>query len=201
MNLHDICQSESADSLFMTFLELFIIAVGLSMDAFAVSVAKGLSVERLRPRNVLSVALWFGGFQGLMPVIGFFLGVSFASFVEHVDHWIAFVLLGLIGINMIRGAFSKRERDISPDFSFKSMLVMAVATSIDALAVGISFSFFNENIWTAALLIAITTAIFSAIGIYVGNIFGSRFKSVAEFTGGLILLLMGVKILVEHIWV
>ena len=201
MHLHDICQSESADSLFMTFLELFIIAVGLSMDAFAVSVAKGLSVERLRPRNVLSVALWFGGFQGLMPVIGFFLGVSFASFVEHVDHWIAFVLLGLIGINMIRGAFSKRERDISPDFSFKSMLVMAVATSIDALAVGISFSFFNENIWTAALLIAITTAIFSAIGIYVGNIFGSRFKSVAEFTGGLILLLMGVKILVEHIWV
>jgi putative Mn2+ efflux pump MntP len=151
----------------MTFLELFIIAVGLSMDAFAVSVAKGLSVERLRPRNVLSVALWFGGFQGLMPVIGFFLGVSFASFVEHVDHWIAFVLLGLIGINMIRGAFSKKERDISPDFSFKSMLVMAVATSIDALAVGISFSFFNENIWTAALLIAITTAIFSAIGIYV----------------------------------
>ena len=111
------------------------------------------------------------------------------------------MLLGLIGINMIRGAFSKKERDISPDFSFKSMLVMAVATSIDALAVGISFSFFNENIWTAALLIAITTAIFSAIGIYVGNIFGSRFKSVAEFTGGLILLLMGVKILVDHIWV
>ena len=185
----------------MTFLELFIIAVGLSMDAFAVSVAKGLSVERLRPRNVLSVSLWFGGFQGLMPIIGFFLGVSFASLVEHVDHWIAFVLLGLIGINMMREAFSKKEKNVSPDFSFKTMLMMAVATSIDALAVGISFSFIKENIWMAALLIAVTTAIFSAIGIRVGNIFGCRFKSPAEFLGGRRFLLMGIKILVEHIWV
>ena len=201
MHLHDICQSGSTDIQLMTFLELFIIAVGLSMDAFAVSVAKGLSVERLRPRNMLSVALWFGGFQGLMPIIGFYLGVSFASFVEHVDHWIAFVLLGLIGIKMIMEAFSKKEKNVSPDFSFRTMLVMAIATSIDALAVGISFSYLNENIWMAALLIAVTTAIFSAIGIRVGNIFGSRFKSFAEFTGGLILLVMGIKILVEHIWV
>lgn len=185
----------------MTFLELFIIALALSMDAFTVSVAKGLSVGHLRPRNVLSVALWFGGFQGLMPVIGFFLGVGFASFVEHVDHWVAFILLGLIGIRMIIEAFSKKEKNVTPDFSFKTMLVMAVATSIDALAVGISFSFLNENIWLAALLIAVTTAIVSAIGIRVGNICGCRFKTIAEFTGGLILLIMGVKILVEHIWV
>lgn len=185
----------------MTFLELFIIAVGLSMDAFAVSVAKGLSVERLRLRNVLSVSLWFGGFQGLMPVIGFYLGVSFASFVEHVDHWIAFILLGLIGANMMREAFSKKEKNVSPDFSFRTMLVMALATSIDALAVGVSFSFFNENIWATSLLIAVTTAIFSAIGIRVGNLFGSRLKSLAEFIGGLILFLVGIKILVEHIWV
>ncbi|NMB36976.1 MAG: manganese efflux pump [Bacteroidales bacterium] len=185
----------------MTFLELFIIAVALSMDAFAVSVAKGLSVERLRPRNIVSVALWFGGFQGLMPVIGFYLGVSFASFVDHVDHWIAFVLLALIGINMIRGAFSKKEDKISADFSFRTMLMMAIATSIDAFAVGVSFSFFNANIWTAALLIALTTALFSAIGIYVGNIFGGRFRSVAEFAGGFILLLVGIKILIEHIWI
>ena len=175
----------------MTFLELFIIAVALSMDAFAVSVAKGLSVERLRPRNIVSVALWFGGFQGLMPVIGFYLGVSFASFVDHVDHWIAFVLLALIGINMIRGAFSKKEDKISADFSFRTMLMMAIATSIDAFAVGVSFSFFNANIWTAALLIALTTALFSAIGIYV-----SKFLEVAS---GLSLSLP--EVLSYYLWV
>ena len=178
----------------MTFLELFIIAVGLSMDAFAVSVASGLSVERLRPRNVLSVALWFGGFQGLMPVIGF-SGSEFCFICGACRPLDCFRSVGIDRYQYDKGAFSKKERDISPDFSFKSMLVMAVATSIDALAVGISFSFLMKIYGWTALLIAITTAIFSVIGIYVGIYFRKPLKSVAEFTGGLILLLMGVKIL------
>ena len=183
----------------MTLVEILIIAVGVSMDAFAVSICKGLSVSRLRLRNVLSVALWFGGFQALMPLIGYFLGVSFADFVSSVDHWIAFVLLGIIGGNMIREAFGKDDDEHSDsDFSFRTMLALAIATSIDALAIGVSFAFLKVNIWEAVILIGLITGAFSAMGIFVGNVFGSRYKSRAELAGGIILIAMGLKILLEH---
>lgn len=182
----------------MTFAELIIIAIGVSMDAFAVSVSKGLSAPDLRLRNALSSALWFGGFQALMPVIGYYVGVSFADFVTSVDHWIAFVLLGIIGGNMIRESFEKDEEKVKPDFSVKSMFPLAIATSIDALAIGVSFAFLKVNIWSSVLLIGLTTAVFSAAGVYIGKFFGSRYKSKAEFTGGFILIAMGLKILLEH---
>ncbi len=183
----------------MDLVELLIIAVGLSMDAFAVSICKGLSVQTLRPKHAGLTALWFGGFQALMPLAGYFLGVSFAGMVQNVDHWIAFILLGIIGGNMLKDSFDKDEENIDPDFSFRTMLAMAVATSIDALAVGVSFAFLNVNIWQAVLIIGVTTAVFSSAGVYIGNMFGSRYKSKAEFTGGLILIFMGIKILVEHL--
>ena len=183
----------------MKLISLLIIAVGLSMDAFAVSICKGLSICKVRPKNVLSAALWFGGFQALMPVLGYYLGVSFADFVSSVDHWIAFVLLAIIGGKMLKESFEKDEScEVDPDFSFKTMLAMAVATSIDALAVGVSFAFLKVNIWTAVLLIGVITGAFSAAGIYIGNLFGSKYKSKAEFAGGFILVAMGLKILLEH---
>ena len=182
----------------MTAAELIIIAVGVSMDAFAVSVCKGLSVQNLRMRHCMSAALWFGGFQALMPLTGYFLGVAFADFVSDVDHWIAFILLGIIGFNMLRDSFKDEDCTHDPDFSVRTMAAMAVATSIDALAVGVSFAFLRVNIWLAVILIGIVTALFSGIGVVVGNVFGSRYKSKAEFTGGLILVAMGVRILLEH---
>lgn len=183
----------------MGFVELFIIAVGLSMDAFAVSICKGLSVRKVQPKHLVLAGAWFGGFQALMPVLGYFLGISFASFVSNIDHWIAFVLLGIIGGNMIKESTQKEDAEnVAPDFSFKTMLAMAVATSIDALAVGVTFAFLQVNIWKAVGLIGITTAVFSAGGILIGNFFGSRWKSKAEFTGGFILIAMGLKILLEH---
>ena len=166
----------------MGIAEILIIAVGVSMDAFAVSICKGLSVQQMRPRYPLPVAIWFGGFQALMPVLGYFLGGSFADFVENVDHWIAFILLGIIGGNMIKESFSDKCDASSPDFSFKTMSAMAVATSIDALAIGISFAFLRINIWEAVVMIGLTTAAFSAAGLMIGNVFGSRYKSKAEFT-------------------
>ena len=184
----------------MQYFELLIIAIGLAMDAFAVSICKGLSVCKVRPKNALSVALWFGGFQALMPVLGYFLGVTFSGFVSTVDHWVAFILLGIIGINMVKESFDKDEScEVNPDFTFRTMLSMAVATSIDAFAVGVSFAFLNVNIWTAVLMIGVVTCALSAGGIYLGNIFGSRYKSKAEFVGGFILIAMGLKILLEHI--
>lgn len=183
----------------MTIIEVLIIAVGVSMDAFAVSICKGLSVGRVHPRHVLSAGLWFGGFQALMPLIGYFLGVSFTEFVSNVDHWIAFVLLGIIGGNMLKESFHRDEAcEVDPDFSFKTMLTMAVATSIDALAIGVSLAFLKVNIWQAVVLIGLTTGAFSAVGILIGNLFGCRYKSKAEFVGGFILVAMGVKILLEH---
>lgn len=182
----------------MHLSELIIIAIGVSMDAFAVSICKGLSVRSLQPKHACLTALWFGGFQAMMPLIGYFLGVSFADFVSSVDHWIAFVLLGLIGGNMIKESFSKDECDYSPDFSFKTMLSLAVATSIDALAIGVSFAFLRVNIWTSVLIIGLTTGAFSALGVCIGKFFGCRYKSKAEFTGGFILVAMGLKILLEH---
>lgn len=183
----------------MGIVELIIIAVGLSMDAFAVSICKGLSVQKVRPVHMAKTALWFGGFQALMPVAGYFLGVSFADFVSTIDHWIAFILLGIIGGNMIKDSSHKDEDlDLDPDFSFKPMLAMAVATSIDALAVGVTFSFLKVNIWEAVSIIGVTTALFSAAGVLIGNFFGTRWKSKAEFAGGFILIAIGLKILLEH---
>lgn len=183
----------------MEFAELLIIAIGVSMDAFAVSICKGLSVCSIRPKHAGMTALWFGGFQALMPLAGYFLGVSFADFVSDVDHWIAFILLGIIGGNMIKESLGKEECcGVNPDFSFRTMLPMAVATSIDALAIGVSFAFLKVNIWSAVAVIGVTTALFSGAGVYIGNIFGNRYKSKAEFAGGFILIAMGLKILLEH---
>ena len=168
------------------------------MDAFAVSICKGLSVRTLQPKHSAATALWFGGFQALMPLIGYFLGISFADFVANVDHWIAFVLLGIIGSNMIKESFSKDECEYSPDFSAKAMFPLAVATSIDALAIGVSFAFLQVNIWKAVLFIGLTTGLFSAMGVWIGKWFGCRYKSKAEFAGGFILVAMGLKILIEH---
>ena len=170
------------------------------MDAFAVSISKGLSVRRLRPRHMLSAAAWFGGFQALMPLLGYFMGITFADLVADVDHWIAFGLLGIIGGKMIKEACEKDdETERNPDFSFKTMLLLAIATSIDALAVGVSFAFLKVDIWTSVLIIGLMTGAFSALGVQLGHLFGCRFKSKAEFAGGLILVGIGIKILLEHI--
>ena len=182
----------------MGIAELVIIAVGLSMDAFAVSIGKGLSLIQINLRHVLSVGLWFGGFQALMPLIGYLLGATFTAVVSDFDHWIAFFLLGIIGFNMIRDSFSKEEEKHDDDFSFRTMLMLAVATSIDALAVGVSFAFLSVDLWISVALIGLITFAFSAVGLKIGNIFGNKYKSKAEFTGGVVLVLMGVKILVEH---
>lgn len=183
----------------MTFAEMLILGVGVSMDAFAVSICKGLSVQKLKPVHIMKAGLWFGGFQALMPLVGYFLGFSFADFVSSVDHWISFVLLGIIGGNMIKESLHKDDDlNLDPDFSFKTMLAMAVATSIDALAVGVSLAFLKVNIWEAVLIIGLTTALFSGAGVVVGNFFGARWKSKSEFVGGFILLAIGLKILLEH---
>ena len=182
----------------MSFIELFLIAVGLSMDAFAVSICKGLSVKKLSPKHALLVGVYFGGFQFLMPVIGYLLGFRFEHLITNIDHWIAFVLLAFIGGNMIKESFGKSE-ELNDDFGFKTMFLMAVATSIDALAVGITFAFLNVSIIPAASLIGVTTFIIAAVGIYIGNVFGAKYKSKAELAGGIILVLIGVKILLEHL--
>ncbi len=182
----------------MDFLELLLVAVGLSMDAFAVSVCKGLSVKKLEPRHALLVGLYFGGFQALMPILGWLLGYRFETMITSVDHWIAFVLLVLIGGNMIRESFSKEE-ELNDDFGFKTMLLLAVATSIDALAVGVTFAFLSVKILPAAGTIGITTFLLSMVGITIGRAFGARWKSRAELAGGVILILIGLKILLEHL--
>jgi len=185
----------------MGFFELFLIGIGLSMDAFAVAICKGLGMERINKRDTLLLALFFGGFQALMPTLGFLLGYRFESFITSIDHWIAFILLALIGGNMIREALGKDEEHENDDFSFKAMLPLAVATSIDALAVGISFAFLGVDIVQAALLIGATTFVLSGVGIYVGNVFGAKYKSKAELLGGVVLILIGLKILLEHLGV
>ena len=182
----------------MRFAELLLIALGLSMDAFAVSVCKGLSVKELRPRHALLVGLYFGGFQALMPVIGWLLGYRFESMITSIDHWVAFVLLALIGGNMIRESFSEEE-EMNDDFGVKTMLLLAVATSIDALAVGITFAFLSVKILPAAGTIGVTTFLLSIVGICIGRAFGARWKSRAELAGGVILILIGLKILLEHL--
>lgn len=184
----------------MSLIELFILAIGLSMDAFAVSICKGLATEKVSLKHSAITGAWFGGFQALMPFIGFVLGTSFEKYVTKIDHWIAFILLGAIGANMINEAFSKEENDADCSFDFKTMLIMAVATSIDALAVGITFALLPEiNIIAAVSFIGVITFIFSGIGVKIGNIFGAKYKSKAEFLGGAILVVLGLKILLEHL--
>ena len=191
----------------MGFGELFLLAVGVSMDAFAVSVCKGLCMKKAGLKACAICGGWFGGFQALMPLIGFFLGILFAKAIEAIDHWVAFVLLAVIGFNMLKEAFGKEEEgeacDVnSADLSVRTMFVMAVATSIDALAVGISLAMAgNVNIWLAVLLIGATTFTFSAVGVKLGNLFGSRFEKPAQISGGVILILLGLKILLEHLGV
>lgn len=182
----------------MSLLELFLIAVGLSMDAFAVSICKGLSMKKMSWKNAVLAGAYFGGFQGLMPLIGYFLGTNFKDMITQIDHWIAFVLLLMIGINMIKEAMGEAE-ELDADFGVKAMLTLAVATSIDALAVGISFAFLSVNIVPAVLFIGCTTFVLSFIGIRVGNVFGMKYKAKAEIVGGVILILMGTKILLEHL--
>ena len=183
----------------MGLFELFLLAVGLSMDAFAVSICKGLSVSRVRLKHMLLCGAYFGGFQALMPLIGYLLGVRFQSAIQRIDHWIAFVLLGIIGVNMIREALGHDEEHLDASFGPKAMLLLAIATSIDALAVGVTFAFLNVAILPAVSFIGITTFTFSAFGVKIGSIFGMKWKNKAELMGGLILVLMGLKILIEHL--
>ena len=184
----------------MGLLELFLLAVGLSMDAFAVSVCKGLSTRNLSARHYLIIGAWFGGFQALMPTLGYFLGTAFQKYIESIDHWVAFVLLVLIGSNMIREALSKEEEQTDASFGLKSMFLLAVATSIDALAVGITFALLPDvNVPAAVGFIGCITFILSGVGLKVGNVFGLKYKSKAEICGGIILILIGLKILLEHL--
>ena len=187
----------------MGITELLLLAVGVSMDAFAVSICKGLAMPKATLKEEFTCGLWFGGFQALMPTIGFFLGTLFADAIQAVDHWVAFVLLAIIGINMLKEAFSK-ECDCcechDADMSFKTMLLMAIATSIDALAVGISLAMAgNVNIWLAAAFIGVCTCSFSAVGVKIGNVFGAKFEKKAQMAGGIILIFIGLNILLEHL--
>ncbi len=182
----------------MSLSELLLIAVGLSMDAFAVSVCKGLSVKRVSVRHALLTGLYFGGFQFLMPVLGWLLGYRFEALIVSVDHWIAFLLLALIGGNMVRESFTDAEK-LDDDFGFRTMLLLAIATSIDALAVGVTFAFLTVRILPAAGLIGVVTFLLSGAGVYIGHVFGARFKAGAERLGGIILILIGLKILLEHL--
>lgn len=185
----------------MSMWELFVIAVGLSMDAFAVSICKGLSVRKATVKHALCVGLYFGGFQALMPLIGYLLGSQFESLITAIDHWIAFVLLGLIGGNMIRESLSHDEERLDDSFAVRTMLTLAVATSIDALAVGVTFAFLQVDIVPAVCFIGVVTFCFSAAGLKIGNVFGAKYKSKAELFGGAVLVLMGLKILLEHLGV
>ena len=193
---------------YVGIFELFILAVGLSMDAFAVAICKGLATQKLKPRHMLTVGAWFGGFQAVMPLIGYFLGTAFAKYVTAIDHWIALVLLCGIGGNMIKESFEKEEEECDcgcNGYGFKTMFVMAIATSIDALAAGISLAMDLGNNYTYAFIavafIGIITFTLSAFGVKIGNIYGAKFKSKAEFTGGAILILLGIKIVLEHLGV
>lgn len=182
-------------------IEIVLIAVALAMDAFAVSVCKGLAMQKITFKKAAIVGLWFGGFQTLMPTVGYFLGSAFAEKIEAIDHWVAFILLAIIGVNMIREAMSKDEEKIDASLDVKTMFLMAVATSIDALAVGITFALEGENIAVSAILIGVITFCISALGVKIGSVFGTKFKSKAEFVGGVVLVGIGLKILLEGIGV
>ena len=187
----------------MGFVELFLIGVGLSMDAFAVAVCKGLAMRRIRWDHTAVIALAFGGFQALMPFLGWLLGSQFAGYIQNIDHWVAFVLLALIGGNMVREALSPDEEEkacaVDQKLDYKQLLLMAIATSIDALAVGVTFAFLEVSILPAISIIGCTTFVLSIVGVAVGNFFGARYKKRAELSGGIILILLGAKILLEHL--
>ena len=183
----------------MDIWTLFILAVGVSMDAFAVSICKGLAMQKVKVRHAVTAGVWFGGFQALMPVIGYFLGIQFQEYITAYDHWIAFGLLLIIGGNMIKEALSNEEECADASMAFGKMLVLAIATSIDALALGVTFAFLQVDIWKAVAFIGVVTFSFSVAGIKIGNVFGAKYKSKAEFAGGVILVLLGVKILLEHL--
>ncbi|MDO4466147.1 MAG: manganese efflux pump MntP family protein [Bacillota bacterium] len=179
----------------MSLLELFILAVGLSMDAFAVSICKGLSMKDIKWHHMALAGAWFGGFQAGMPIIGYFLGRFFADFVNSYAHWIAFILLAFIGFQMIKE--SREEEEVDANMDVKSMFMLAIATSIDALTVGLTFAFLKVQIIPAVSLIGVTTFAFSAIGVKIGSIFGTKYKSKSEFVGGIVLILIGIKVLLE----
>lgn len=186
----------------MDLIMLFTLAVGLSMDAFAVSVCKGLAMRQATIKKASIVGLWFGGFQALMPALGYALGIQFKDKITSIDHWIAFGLLGLIGFNMIRESMSKEDnedKEANESLDFKTMLMLAVATSIDALAVGVTFAFLQVNILAAVSVIGLITFLLSVMGVKIGNVFGIRYKAKAELAGGIILIILGVKILIEHL--
>ena len=183
----------------MGIIELFVLAVGLSMDAFAVSVCKGLSLGKIKWKHMCIAGAWFGGFQALMPLIRYFLGRFFTDMIEQYDHWVAFILLALIGGNMVKEALGGEEEDLDCSMSSKTMFVLAVATSIDALAVGVTFAFLKVAIVPAVTFIGVVTFVCSAIGVKIGSIFGVKYKSKAELCGGIILILIGVKILLEGV--
>ena len=185
----------------MGIFELFVLAVGLSMDAFAVSVCKGLSLGKINIKHMLTAGAWFGGFQALMPFVGYLLGTRFAGFVDMYDHWIAFALLAIIGLNMIRETIWGSDEVVDASMGIKTMFLMAVATSIDALAVGVTFAFLDVAIVPAILFIGCVTFLLSAVGVKVGSAFGYRYKNKAEICGGAILVLLGVKILLEGLGV
>ena len=181
----------------MSLLELFILAVGLSMDAFAVSICKGLSLCRIQPKHMCIAGAWFGGFQALMPLIGFFLGSVFSEIITKYDHWVAFILLAIIGSNMIKESLEKEPDSCDASMTMRSMFLLAIATSIDALAVGVTFAFLDVNIIPAVCFIGVTTFVFSAFGVKIGSIFGTKYKSKAELFGGVVLIIIGLKIFLE----
>lgn len=183
----------------MGIIELFLIGIGLAMDAFAVSICKGLSMKKMEWKKAVIIGLYFGGFQALMPIIGYVLGIGFEETIKNIDHWIAFILLFIIGGNMIREAISKKEEEADDRVDFKTMVVLAIATSIDALAIGVTFAFLNVNIYLAVSIIGTITFVISIIGVKIGNVFGDKYESKAEITGGIILILLGFKILLEHL--
>jgi putative Mn2+ efflux pump MntP len=184
----------------MKWFSLLLIAASLSMDAFAVALCKGLALPKLRVRHAVIVGLWFGGFQALMPLLGYFAAAHFHTYIVDYDHWIALILLALIGISMIRSAFQKdHDEDLTQSLAVKIMLPLAIATSIDALAIGVTFAFLQVEIWTAIILIGAFTFAFSMIGVKAGNVFGLQFKAKAEIAGGIVLILMGIRILLEHL--
>jgi putative Mn2+ efflux pump MntP len=182
----------------MGIAELFVLAIGLSMDAFAVSICKGLSLGKITPKHMCIAGIWFGGFQALMPLIGYFLGSFFADMITKYDHWIAFALLVIIGGNMIKESFEKEEH-LDASMTVKSMFLLAVATSIDALAVGVTFAFLKVQIVPAVSFIGIITFVLSAIGVKIGSIFGTKYQSKAELCGGIILIIIGTKILLDGV--
>ena len=183
----------------MGILEIILIGISLAMDAFAVSICKGLSMKKMEWRKAIIIGLYFGIFQGIMPLLGYVLGVGFENRIESIDHWIAFILLSFIGINMIKESFKKNDKDADDKIDFKTMIILAIATSIDALAVGVTFAFLEVNILFSICIITIITFFISMIGVKIGNVFGDKYEAKAEKIGGIILIFIGIKILIEHL--